>query len=65
MTIAIKITNEDIRENAIVEVRTVNSGVKSVLPITNRPGQQLKGGESLTQLVHSTQSLIVEEIQNG
>ena len=27
--------------------------------------KQLKGGDSLTEYVHSGQSLLVEEIQNG
>lgn len=59
MTIAIKITNDDSRETAIVEVGRVNQDA------TNTPVAQLKGGESVTDYVHSGQSLTVKEIQNG
>ncbi len=64
MTIAIRIENTDSRDTAIVEVKTANAGVKSLLPIVNK-GKQLKGGESLTQYVHSGQSILIEEIHNG
>lgn len=64
MTIAIKVTNSDSRENAIVEVRRARTQDKSRLPFVE-PAKQLKGGESVTEYVHSGQSLIIEEIQNG
>lgn len=65
MTIRIKVTNEDSRKTAIVEVRTVNKGVMSFMPIVNRPGTLLPGGDSADVYVHDGQSILVEEIQNG
>ncbi len=64
MTIAIKISNEDSRENAIVRVGTLYSKAKSLLPIvTNK--RELQGGESITEYVHSGQIIVVEEVENG
>ena len=65
MTIKIRITNDDSRETAIVEVKTVNRGVQSLMPIVNRPGTKLKGGESTEVYVYDGQSLVVEEFENG
>jgi len=64
VTIAIKITNDDSRENAIVEVRRTHRREKSMIPVVES-SKQIKGGDSLTEYVHSGQSLLVEEIQNG
>lgn len=65
MTIAIKITNSDSRETAVVKVCEVNPNPgRSMIPfITKRA--ELKGGESTELYVHSGQSLIVEEVRNG
>ena len=62
MTIAIKITNADTRETAIVAVK-----VKSTDGREDHGTQdvQLKGGEETTKYVHSGQILVVEEIKNG
>lgn len=63
MTIAIKVTNDDSRENAIVEVRTlcagsgeISGGIKPV---------QLSGKQSQQFLVHSGQKLEIVEVKNG
>lgn len=64
MTIRVTIKNEDSRENAIVVVKTLNKGVKSLLPIAN-PGSELMGGESKELYVHDGQSVIIEEVKNG
>ena len=65
MTIAIRIENADTRDTAIVEVKTVNKGVKSLMPIVNSPGKKLKGKESTVEYVYDGQSLLIEEVQNG
>lgn len=65
MTIAIKITNEDSREKAVVEVKTASPVTKSLFPKLDNLPRSLRGGESVTMYVHSGQSLVVEELENG
>ena len=62
MTIQIGINNLDSRENAVVTVK-----VQSLdgLPVEGNPDTVLKGGEETEKYVHSTQRLVVDEIQNG
>ena len=64
MTIAIKITNEDSREKAVVRVDSLHTKAKSLLPLASSR-HELKGGESITAYVHSGQSICVEEVENG
>lgn len=63
MTIAIRVTNEDTRETAVVKVECIDptSGAVNVYGKT----AELKGKESETFYVHSGESLRVREIQNG
>ena len=56
--------SETHKENAIVEVRRTHRREKSMIPVVES-SKQLKGGDSLTEYIHSGQSLLVEEIQNG
>lgn len=63
MTIAIKITNDDSRRTAIVSVNGINP--ESSIPIKGFPVTVLQGGESTTTYVHSTQSLLIEELENN
>jgi len=71
MTIAIKITNSDSRETAIVKVsKIIGEEVRGAidnqeLKITRVGHQELKGGESLEWYVHSRESILVEEVKNG
>jgi hypothetical protein len=65
MTISISVKNTDSRETAVVSVKTVNNGVQSVMPIVNRTGTELKGGEETTVYVYEGQSVLVEEVKNG
>lgn len=64
MTIAIKISNEDSRDKAVVSVRELRRQEKSMLPFVDSV-IELQGGQSATRYVHSTQSLIIEELKNG
>lgn len=64
MTIAIKITNEDSRDKAVVSVRELRRQEKSMLPFVDSV-VELQSGQSTTRYVHGTQSLIVEELENG
>ena len=62
MTIRVKITNEDIRENAVIEVqvlptyRTAEGETCVQLPKT------LKGGDSCVEWLHSGNSISVREV---
>lgn len=62
MTIEIEVKNKDSRKNAIVCVDVVAS---DAVELTPERSTELKGGESITEFVHSGQSLVVKEIQNG
>lgn len=64
MTISIKVTNEDSREDAIVKVSKLQRCSKTLLPAVVAV-KELKGCESCVEYVHDGQSLIVEEVQNG
>jgi hypothetical protein len=55
----INIQNDDTRKNAIVSVKTLTKGEKSLLPTA---GFLLPGGDSVTKYI---QSLLIEEVQNG
>jgi hypothetical protein len=59
MTIHIKVTNEDSRESAIIEVTPFESGVPQ------KP-QTLKGGESTSNFyLTNSRTIEIKEIQNG
>lgn len=62
MTIGIKITNTDSRQEAIVAVKVQDENGE---PVSGSPDTLLKGGEEVEKYVHSTQRLVVEEIKNG
>ncbi len=66
MTISVTVTNSDSREKAIIAVSTVPHGA-TVAEQANpaHPRTELKGGESREFMVHSGQSLIISEVQNG
>lgn len=64
MTIAIKITNSDSRETAIIRVSTISRQGKSLLP-ESTGSYELKGGESKELYIHDNLGLVVEEVQNG
>jgi len=68
MTIKITITNSDVGENRIVEVRNVGSDLTELDkdPRTNYANrQELKGGETAVMWVHGGQSIVVCEVRNG
>ena len=59
MTIKLTVTNDDTRENAVVEVkRHFDNGLVETI-------KKLKGGESTTVWIHRDVKVVVEEIQNG
>ena len=62
MTIQLKITNEDSRENAIVSVTNCNADGSDM---EGAATHQLKGGEDCTVYVHSGQGARITEVQNG
>jgi len=65
MTIAIKITNQDSRETAVVAVEERNPD-GSEMPGGRRV--ELKGGESTGDqdfYVHDGQQIVVSEVENG
>jgi len=68
MTIKVTITNADVGETRIIEVRNVAHDL-SALDLDPRTDyanrRQLKGGESADFYVHSAQSIVVREVQNG
>lgn len=69
MTISVTVTNSDSREGAVIAVTTVPHGAtvaESANP--SRPRVELKGGGKGSAhefMVHSGQSLIISEVQNG
>jgi hypothetical protein len=64
MTIAIKITNADSRETAVVAVKR-QFVVDGQATEDCEQLLELKGGEETTCHVHSGQRLVVEEVKNG
>lgn len=54
MTIQVRISNEDSRENAVIQVRNTNSGVPIVL----------KGGEEAVFLIYKDNDLLIQEVSN-
>lgn len=61
MSISVQITNNDKRENAIIQVKVVD--VRTEKPIN--VATLLSGKETLETLIHSGAKIIIEEVQNG
>ena len=62
MTIKLKITNEDTRETAVVEVSSV--AAESGAPMGGENPKELKGGESAEVWIHSGKHVHIKEIRN-
>lgn len=59
MTIRISIKNEDSGENRVILVRQLNADGSEIPGIS---GKKLKGGESTENYVHSTNQILVTEV---
>lgn len=60
MTISIKVSNTDSRENAVVVVKRQSTQGE---PVAGCPDIELSGGKDVEVHVHSTQRLVVEEVR--
>jgi hypothetical protein len=58
MTIKVVVKNDDTRENAIIAVDVVSDG-------GSQSCRELKGGESGEFYIHSGNTIVINEIQNG